>query len=550
MAQGNLSKQSVDYTLNPQAMQALEKAGIDAQQFATCDGTLIQQDIHASFVNTINALADARPTTLQGRLIKNGAIECAQAGNQLNHAGHVPEAMLYSDLCTLVVEKLLHVADRINPLVAALDVADAVLRAAHANDAAKALETFRTNVEQFRTGFLFGAASGATNINGIYEGLCTTAETIGHFIQYVGEQEALADALEFGRFDDARTILAENHARAVRITTATNYIAQRVSELVEHIPDMTPQEWRDAGFNTGEFVGREAVQFGAVKAGMTGLSKIGQGIATAVCDFETLGRELALSAQLSGNPAAPAIANILAQSHRVENVFVQNGSQLINGITATHPEFASRSIINAGEQFIENINQCVASTSRSAASHTATILELGKHAGNMFTGAKPGFLQLPGGSNEIPTIVSHSETESSEDLQASASAEMFDVATEEVAGKTGPVETRAAAGHKVLADILNECNLRKDAKNKETIQWEKAGNGVHMLQDFEEFGFTSIKTIPIYDSCAKLGIMSDGTKVIARPTSSNGRHGDGCPTLEIQYTSAKKVKIRYIAEKE
>jgi hypothetical protein len=35
---------------------------------------------------------------------------------------------------------------------------------------------------------------------------------------------------------------------------------------------MTPEEWRQAGLATGQFAGREAVQFGAIKAGITDLS--------------------------------------------------------------------------------------------------------------------------------------------------------------------------------------------------------------------------------------------------------------------------------------
>lgn len=397
MVQGDLEVRSVCYTLSPQAITTLERAGIDVSQFTEYTGNLIQQDTHAKLVNALNSLADARPFTLQGRLIKNGALGCAQAGNLLNREGYVREAMLHADLCTFVVEKLLRVADRMNPFVGVLDVTDAVLRAASAHEAAQSLEILRTNVEQFRTGFVLGAVNGATDVKGIYEGLCNTVETIGHFIKYVGEQEALADALEFGRYNDAQHILDANHERAVRIAVAADHITQHVSDFIDHMPDMTTEEWRQAGFNTGEFVGREAVQMGIYKIGMTGLSRIGQGIATSIRDFETLGRELALSAQLSGNPVAPSIAEILRRGYHVENVFLQNGSRHISGPAARYPQFFRR-IASTETGPIAQVLRTAAATSSLTTGRAGVFREFGKHLGRVMAEAQPGFLQLPGSS--------------------------------------------------------------------------------------------------------------------------------------------------------
>ena len=442
MVQGNLAIESKKYVLSNQAQETLEKACFDVSQFVECTGNLIQQDTHAKLVNALNSLAGARPFTLQGRLIKNGALDCVQAGNLLNKEGHIREAMLYSDVCTFVVENLLHVADRMNPFVlgtrALLNTATAGLHAASAYDLAQSLDTLRTNIDEFRTGFVSGTLHGATNIPGIYDGLCNTVHALGEFAQsaiaFNAEQEALTFAIESGSYDDARIILAERTARAEQNAAAIHHLTGRITDFIDHMTDMTPQEWRDAGFTTGDFVGREAAQFGAMHVGLRGLSRIGEGISNTIRNVETLGRELALSAQLSGNPAAPSIADILKQGHRVENVVVKIGTEHISGISAVHPEFI-RAIPSAQpatipQLFFDGTSNAVANTGSNLVGRTATILS---QIGPWLNEAQPGHIDLSG-SNEQSTTETNSPASSS-----SSSSSTYIAATEDAAKKTGQI---------------------------------------------------------------------------------------------------------------
>lgn len=399
-AAGDLSIREISYTLSPQAHMALEKAGIDVEQFATCTGNALQQDTHAKLVNTLNTLADARPITVHGNLIRKGALDCAQTGNILNQGGHVREAMTYADLCTLVVEKALHFADAVSPFVTgrcvALDATTMLLHAASAHDLARSLDTLRANVDEFRTGLVVGAIQGVTDFKGIYDGLCNTITTIKHFAEFVADQFILADAIEFGRYDEARRILAANHERYVRITTGANYLGQLAAAFVEHMPDMTPQEWRQAGVATGQFAGREAVQFGTIKAGITGLSKLTQGIAQATKNFDTIAKEIALSAQFTGAPATTP--NVAARLYRIENVVQHDGTHFVHAMP--NPESVSRVILNEGVPAVRAGAEIVAESS-DAASHIAALRKFGKQLSETLTEVKPGFLQLPGSSESV-----------------------------------------------------------------------------------------------------------------------------------------------------
>lgn len=149
------------------------------------------------------------------------------------------------------------------------------------------------------------------------------------------------------------------------------------------------------------------------------MSRIGQGISNTVRNVETLGRELALSVQLTCMPATEL--QIMGCLHPIENVRTHIGSRHISGIPAVHPEFGSHVIINTGEQLLESVTQVIADTSSGIASRTASALQLGKQLGSVLAEAKPGFIQLPGSSKDIPASDSHLGSESLEHQQASSS---------------------------------------------------------------------------------------------------------------------------------
>lgn len=103
---GNSALYKQTYELSPQAQTILEKNGFDLTQFTTCTGNLLQQDTHAKFVQTLNTLAQKPVLTGATQQIKEGVLECAQAGSQLNQNGNVKEAMILSDFCHVAVEYL------------------------------------------------------------------------------------------------------------------------------------------------------------------------------------------------------------------------------------------------------------------------------------------------------------------------------------------------------------------------------------------------------------------------------------------------------------
>lgn len=106
MINGNSAIYKQAYELSPQAEKILEKNGFDLAQFTTCTGNLVQQDTHAKFVQTLNTLAQKPALTGATQQIKEGVLECAQAGSQLNQNGNVKEAMVLSDFCHVAVEYL------------------------------------------------------------------------------------------------------------------------------------------------------------------------------------------------------------------------------------------------------------------------------------------------------------------------------------------------------------------------------------------------------------------------------------------------------------
>lgn len=111
VAQGDLLVQHKQYSLSSETAQVFKQAGYDPVQFKSCTGNLVQQDTHAKLVNSLNQLAQKPVRTQSAQQMKDGVLDCAQAGNALNQAGSLKEAMVLSDLCHVAVEYLLHGID-------------------------------------------------------------------------------------------------------------------------------------------------------------------------------------------------------------------------------------------------------------------------------------------------------------------------------------------------------------------------------------------------------------------------------------------------------
>lgn len=391
-AQSDCITQTKNYTLSPQAMAALESAGINMHRFTECKGDNLTQDTHAKFVNTINLLAGYCPKTTEGEYIKNGTIECTQAGIQLNKEGYVHEAMYIADFCCLIAEKAIHFVDNMTPLGFIADASVSALRAAAAHDLANSIETFRANADTFRAGFIVGITQGITDIKGICDGLSGAVHALQDLIHIMDDAFLFEEALEAGRLDITQPIIERNNKRCDTIKTGIHHFAQQNAKFIEHMPDMTAQEWQQTGLATGNFIGREAAQLSIMHAGLSGLNKIGQGIALSAHNFKTITQELALSAQFSNTPAT--LSNVTKHVYNIENIATQNGSKFIIGIPATHPELANRTIINAGEQFLKDATQAFADTRSCIASQAAGALQLGKELGCWLIEAKPGCIDF------------------------------------------------------------------------------------------------------------------------------------------------------------
>ncbi len=111
MAKGDLSTYQQEYGLSPGARQVLDQAGCDPEQFTSCKGNLVQQDTHAKLVDSLNKLTQKPVCTQAAQQLKDGVLDCAQAGNALNQAGNLKEAMLMSDICHVAVDHIWHFID-------------------------------------------------------------------------------------------------------------------------------------------------------------------------------------------------------------------------------------------------------------------------------------------------------------------------------------------------------------------------------------------------------------------------------------------------------
>lgn len=92
-----------------------------------------------------------------------------------------------------------------------------------------------------------------------------------------------------------------------------------------------------------------------------------------------------------------------------------------------------------------------------------------------------------------------------------------------------------------INDILQDAKPGRSTKGH-TTQWEKPGGYNDAVNDFNQMNPSDVRTFDVSaGGKGQIGTLSDGSTIIARPTSS-----EGSATLEIQSSSSKAVtKIRY-----
>ena len=394
-----------EYALSPEAVQELKAVGIDVQEFAECTGNAMQQDTQEKLVSIVNVLPEVYPQVLADTGIKEMLIGQVVEAQTSNNYGDIATSTYCTDMCTTAIGKIVDLLDCVNPFTRALDgVAERLPEHLQAAGAAS-LEKVRVDTNEFTKGFLTGALSGITDIRGIYEGLCDTGKALGYFARYVCEQEALGDALEFGRFEDARAILNANEQAGIRFRASIEHAKQNFNEFIGRAPGMTAAEWREAGHQTGAFLAREFAQLRAMNVGLSGAAELGKLAAEGASELSNSARKIALALQLSENPTAPTVTNIFRQGHRIENVLTQTGSKHISGIQAVHPELATGAIAGKIAPIIDAVGETVAQVGAEVNSKAVTALNAAKQVGQALTEAKPGFIDFGGAKKNNSGII-------------------------------------------------------------------------------------------------------------------------------------------------
>ena len=94
-------------------------------------------------------------------------------------------------------------------------------------------------------------------------------------------------------------------------------------------------------------------------------------------------------------------------------------------------------------------------------------------------------------------------------------------------------------GSKSVGDIIS--NLPENTNGKGVSRnFESSGGYKQTIKDFDSLGLSDVKEISTKYGKGKVGILSDGTVVVARPGSKTGG-----PTLEIRISRNNVIKIRY-----
>lgn len=105
----------------------------------------------------------------------------------------------------------------------------------------------------------------------------------------------------------------------------------------------------------------------------------------------------------------------------------------------------------------------------------------------------------------------------------------------EIGGDVGKIE----GGSKTIDDIIG--NLDETTNGKGIARnFESSGGFDQTLKDFASLDSIDVKDIQTQYGTGKVGKLSDGTTIVARPGSTTGG-----ATLEIRISNSKVYKIRY-----
>ena len=122
-------------------------------------------------------------------------------------------------------------------------------------------------------------------------------------------------------------------------------------------------------------------------------------------------------------------------------------------------------------------------------------------------------------------------------------AEVEEKAADDVAktesNASGEAETAGEGGGKTIDDIID--GLPETTNGKGVARnFESTGDFDQTIKDFDSLNPMDVKEIQTQYGSGKVGKLSDGTTVVARPGSLTGG-----ATLEIRVSNSKVFKIRY-----
>jgi len=96
--------------------------------------------------------------------------------------------------------------------------------------------------------------------------------------------------------------------------------------------------------------------------------------------------------------------------------------------------------------------------------------------------------------------------------------------------------TRALTSQEIANDFVK--NLDDITKSGSIAKnYQSSGGYAKALEDFNSLNLENVKDISTVAGPGKVGNLSDGTKVVVRPTSK-----DGIPTLEFQFKAPYKIR--------
>ena len=545
MVDGNKATYKYTYELSSQAQKILEKNGCNIAQFTTCTGNLLQQDTHAKFVQTLNTLAEKPVLTAATQKIKEGVLECAQAGSLLNQNNNVKEAMILSDFCHVAVECLWHSID--TSLAIGKGVAEGVylgvsseitdmlrdpnvrqetyLRAGSFTESTLedrvAMET-ATVVAEF-LGLIRDStevlASGAAGVGDAVVGLpdlvrdCVavtklTGQCAWHITCEMAELAYYAECMDQPKFNQQLHKMQRECGQVAQ--GISSYLKELTACKKKHNGTITKEELKEYARSGGRFISEGIITSKILK----GTTKIMKGAAQYVRSTESALGQLQHIKELSGSHVRNVLLSAQLNAASFEAEIASRG--LIEQVVIHAPASSGFATSGAAQALKEAVAPAIIKK------ETAAVSSLAQRMGQLLTfEPKPGYILIPGGGRDQLT----------DNLEAGAAESVMQEAN------------AIPADQKMTIDDLAKKSTFIRKTNGNTIIYESSGGYEQAKLDFKSLSPKNIKVKTVPEREIMVGQLDNGQTIIVRNYST---YGDQLPTLELQMTANKTIKFRYL----